>query len=73
MTPDEIVKLQSYLRNTFRNKDIQLKRRGKKEDSVEVHIGEEFIGVISRDDEDEDVTYHFNMAILEFDLEEGGA
>ena len=34
-------------------------------------IGEEFIGVIFRDDEDDDdLSWSFTMAILEFDLEE---
>ena len=36
-----------------------------------VILGEEFIGVVYRDDEDEDVSYDFHMAILDIDLDEG--
>ena len=43
--------------------------RPKKTDSVEVYVGEEFIGVISIDDEDGEISYNLNMAILETDLE----
>jgi hypothetical protein len=33
-------------------------------------MGDEFIGVIYRDDEDpDDLSYNFQMAILDFDLE----
>ena len=31
-------------------------------------MGEEFVGVIYRDDEDDEVSYQFQMAILETDL-----
>ena len=40
-----------------------------KSDSCEVYIGEEFIGVISKDEEDGELSYHFSMAILDIDLE----
>jgi hypothetical protein len=33
-----------------------------------VFIGEEFIGVIYRDEDDGEVSYDFNMAILAYDL-----
>ena len=32
-------------------------------------IGEEFLGVIFRDDEDGELSYNFSMAILEMDLD----
>ena len=69
MQPQEIVKLESYLRRTFRLDTIEVRQRPRKEDSCEVYIADEFIGVIFRDDEDEDVSYNFQMAILDFDLE----
>ena len=43
--------------------------RPKKDDSAEVYIGEEFIGVLFLDDEDGDKSYNFNMSILDTDLE----
>jgi hypothetical protein len=44
--------------------------RPKKDDSAEVYIGEEFIGVLFVDDEDDDRSFQFQMAILEGDIEE---
>lgn len=70
MTTDEIRRLQAYLRKTFRLDTIEVHRRSKKDDSVEVTIGGEFIGVIFRDDEEGDLSYAFQMAILDFDLDE---
>ena len=49
--------------------EMQVKARPIKDDSAEVYIGEEFIGVLFRDEEDGDLSYSFQMAILEFDLD----
>ena len=65
----EIKKLDIYLKKLFSNPKIRVVPRPKKEDSAEVYIGEEFIGVLFVDDEDEDRSYNFQMAILENDLE----
>ncbi len=69
MTPDELIKLTNFLRKQFQNTQIVVKKRPQKSDSAEVYIAEEFIGVIFRDDEDGDLSYNFQMAILDFDLE----
>ncbi len=69
MTDAEMARVQKYLQEKFGNKDIRLKERPQSDGSVEVFIGEEFIGVIYKDEEEgEDISYDFNMAILEFDL-----
>lgn len=68
--PDEIRKLEAYLQKKFELSTLTVRARPKKDDSAEVYIGDEFIGVIYRDDEDEDLSWNFQMAILEFDLEE---
>ncbi len=68
MDNTELLKVQKYLRETFRLDTISLHRRPQKDDSVEVNIGDEFIGVIFRDEEDGEISYAFNMAILDFDL-----
>jgi hypothetical protein len=65
----EIRKLDAYLKRLFGNARIRVVPRPKKEDSAEVYIGDEFIGVLFLDDEDEDRSYNFQMAILESDLE----
>lgn len=68
MKIDELKKIEAYLRRLFGSDVIRVKARAKKDDSAEVFIGEEFIGVIYRDDEDADLSYNFTMAILEMDL-----
>ena len=70
MTPAEIKSLENYLRKTFGQETIEVRKRTKKQDSVEVFVREEFIGVIYKDDEDNEVSYQFQMAILEDDLKE---
>jgi hypothetical protein len=65
----EIQKLQTFFRKRFKMPAIEVKARPQKSDSAEVYIGEEFVGVVYRDDEDGDLSYNFTMAILDIDLE----
>jgi hypothetical protein len=67
ITPEEVSRLQAYMQDTFKNTGFALKMRDKAKDSVEVLLNGEFIGLIYKDDED-DISYDFNMAILEGDL-----
>lgn len=69
MQPDEIKKLTRFLRAKFQLANIEVRRRPQKDDSAEVYIGDEFIGVIFKDEEDGELSYNFSMAILDFDLE----
>ena len=64
----EIRKLETYLKNLFGNARMRVVPRPKKEDSAEVYIGDEFIGVLFVDDEDDERAYNFQMAILGTDL-----
>lgn len=66
----EMAKVEAYLRRTFNNHAIVVKPRPKKDDSAEVYVGEEFLGVLSLDDEDGDRSFSFQMAILDTDLDE---
>jgi hypothetical protein len=68
VTIEELKKVERYLRRLFANETIAVKARPRKDDSAEVFVGEEFIGVIYRDDEDEELSYNFSMAILDYDL-----
>jgi hypothetical protein len=65
----EIRKIEAYLKRLFGNARMRVVPRPKKEDSAEVYIGEEFIGVLFVDDEDDERSYNFQMAILGTDLE----
>lgn len=69
MKPEELRKLDAYFKRTFRNPTLQVKARPHKDDSCEVYLGEEFLGVLFRDDDDGDLSYNFSMAILDIDLD----
>ena len=70
MNHPEIIKLQKYLQIKFNNRALDVRPRAKQNDSVEVYLGEEFLGLIYVDDEDGDKSYNFQMAILEEDLDD---
>ena len=52
MKPEEIAKLTKFLRAKFDLATLSVRKRPQKSDSAEVYIGEEFVGVIFRDEED---------------------
>ncbi|HXW39979.1 MAG TPA: DUF3126 family protein [Xanthobacteraceae bacterium] len=63
MDVQEVRKLDAYLKKLFGNARIRVVPQGKKRDSAEVYIGEERLGDLSLDDEDEDLSYNFRMEI----------
>ena len=72
MKVTERANVERYLRTRFGNPNIEVRARPKKDDSAEVYLNGEFLGLISRDDEDGELCDHFAMTILELDLEEEG-
>jgi hypothetical protein len=68
VTRDEIIKLERYLKRVFRSSAIEVKQRPQKDDSAEVYVDDEFIGVLFRDEDEGETAYQFQMAILDFDL-----
>lgn len=69
MKPDELRKLDSYFKRIF-NPQMEVRPRPRKDDSAEVYVGDEFLGVLFRDDEDGELSFNFSMAILDIDLDE---
>jgi hypothetical protein len=67
---EERARLETYLRTRLGAKNLAIRARPRKTDSAEVYIGDEFVGIISRDDEEGELSWHFTMSILEIDLEE---
>ena len=67
--PVERPVLQEYLRRLFESDKLTIVPRGKKNDSVELNNGDDFLGVISADDP-KGKSFTLQMAILDFDLEE---
>ena len=66
----DIKKLDAYLKRKFDNERIRVVPRLKKKDSAEVYVGEDFVGTLTVDNEDGELCYQFQMAILELDLED---
>jgi len=66
----EIPKVESYIRSKLGNTTLRVVPRPKKNDSADVLLGEEFIGVLFIDEKNGKRSYHFEMAILDMDLEE---
>ncbi|MEQ8167090.1 MAG: DUF3126 family protein [Alphaproteobacteria bacterium] len=67
MEASEAAAVQAYLRQKFGTANLRVMPRAK-DPSAEVLIGDEFIGVVFRDDEDGDVSYDFHLTILQMDL-----
>ena len=70
MDRNTLSKIQNYLRLTLGSKQIKVEGRENKIDSADVTLNGEFLGVIFEDKEDGDICYHFNMTILDIDLED---
>jgi hypothetical protein len=63
--------LNAYLRRRFDNDQLRVVVRPKKMDSLEVYMGEEFIGVLFVENEKGRRSYIFELPILDVDLEGG--
>lgn len=68
MTKTEIMRLRKYLNDKFESQKFSLESGAATGDSVEVSYDGEFIGIIYRDEDEGEVSYAFQMAILEMDL-----
>ena len=69
VSQDELKRVEAYMRKVFGNRGIQVRGRQKAADAAEVYLGDEFLGVVSKDTEDGEVCFQFNMTILDIDLE----
>lgn len=70
MTKEELNRLQGYLRKTFGAPTLEVRPQPKKADMAEIFINGDFVAALYRIDEDGEVEYQLQMAILEMDLEE---
>jgi hypothetical protein len=59
----QVRKLDAYLKKLFGNARIRVVPRPRKDGSAEVYIGEERLGDLDVDDEDDDLSYNFRMEI----------
>jgi hypothetical protein len=64
----QISRIENYLRRKFRNDTITIDATGRGDDSAEVSVANEFIGLIFKDEDEGEVSYAFHMAIIDEDL-----
>lgn len=69
MSPEEIKKLDTYLKKVFETQSLQVRARPKKDDSCEVYKDDEFLAVIYKDEDEGELSYSLSMAILDIDLD----
>lgn len=69
MTPEQITTVRNYLCKRFATEAITIKPR-KVQDSVEVYLNNEILGLLYIDDEDpDDISYDLNISIIAQDLD----
>lgn len=68
LKPEEIRKLDAYFKRTFKNPELEVRARPRKDDSCELYLGDEFLGIIFKDEDEGELSYNFSMAILDIDL-----
>jgi len=68
MKPNEIARVQDYLRKTFDNNRLAVIPPRKPNAPIEVRIGDEFLGVVHRDEDEGEVSYALHIVILDIDL-----
>jgi hypothetical protein len=67
----DIRQLDAFLKRKFDNERVRVVARPRKQDSAEVYIGEEYIGVLFFDEKDARSSF-FELPILALDLDEPG-
>ena len=70
MTSEELKKLTRFFQSTFENTGLAVKPRPRIQDSAELYAGEEFLGVVTKIEDEGEVSYDLSMSILDIDLED---
>ncbi len=68
MNASDVARVQAYLRTKLGSDRITLATPKQRGASVEVHLGEEFLGTVHRDEEEGEVSFSLHLTILEEDL-----
>ena len=68
MNDFEIKQIQEYLNSKFDSEKFVAKKRKSIEDSCEIFLDNEFIGLVYIEEDEGEVSYQFHMTILREDL-----
>jgi len=64
----KLQKIQNYLNNLFGIEHFVVKKRKNIDDSFEIYVNDEFLGLIYEEIDENEKAYQFHMTILEEDL-----
>jgi hypothetical protein len=67
-TRDEALKVESFLRGKL-NPELRVQLRQRADECAEIYIGSECLGVVSKNVEEGETSYSFEITILDIDLE----
>jgi hypothetical protein len=70
VTSEELTKLTHFFQKTFGNPSLSIKPRPRIADSAELYVGDEFLGIVTRIEDEGEVSYDLSMSILDIDLED---
>lgn len=70
MEREETLRLEAYLKEKL-HPGLRLLARDKTDDSVEVYLGAEFIALVYKDIDEGEISYQFQMTVLQEDLSGG--
>ena len=65
MNDKKLIQIQNYLNNLFDTENLVLKKRKNIEDSLEIYIKDEFLGLIYEEIDENEKAYQFHMTILD--------
>ena len=68
MTEYEIKQIQEYLNKKFSSNKFVAKKRKSIDDSCEIFLDDEFIGLVYVEDDEGEISYQFHMTILKEDF-----
>lgn len=71
ITPVDSAKLQIFLRQKL-NPDLVVQRRNRPDECAEIYMGDECLGVVSKIIDEGEMSFSFEITILDIDLEDIG-
>jgi hypothetical protein len=69
INPEDVRRLESYLRRKL-NPSLVVKPRQRPDECAEIYIGQECLGVVAKIVDEGEVSFSFEISVIEEDLEE---
>lgn len=69
MKTEELKKLDAYFKRLFQNPRLIVRARPRINDSCELYLDDEFLGIVTRIEDEGETSYDLSMSILDIDLD----